>query len=127
MNLEERRRFVRVPCQNILEYTLLRKNGKPDNERYGYVHCKNVSLGGILFTAFESFKKGTLLQLELHMDCGNYHFENVTMYGHVVRCSKVNSSETWSIAISTEPMSEEEKSLSFFNWLAEKDEQYFML
>ena len=127
MNLDERRRFVRVPCQSVLEYTLLNKNGTPDSDRYGYVHCKNVSLGGILFTAFESVNSGTPLQLKLHMDCGAHHFENVTMSGHVVRSRKADLSETWDIAICISPMSEEEKNLNFFNWLAEKDEQYFLL
>jgi hypothetical protein len=127
MNLDERRRFVRIPCQSVLEYTLLNENGTPDKERYGYVHCKNVSLGGILFTAFESFHKGTPLQLKLHMDCGDHHFENVTMSGHVIWSRRTHTSETWDVAIRVIPMKEEEKSLNFFNWLAEKDEQYFLL
>lgn len=127
MNLEERRRFVRVPCYNILEYNLLKKNGSPDEERYGYVHCQNVSLGGILFSSFEDIPLGTRLQLKLQMDCEEKQFEVVTMFGRVVRCRKRRESETWDVATSIVPVREEERSLSFFNWLAEKDEEYFLL
>ena len=127
MNLDERRRFVRVPCQNVLEYTLLSKSGRPQTDQYGYVHCKDVSLGGLLFASFKQLEKGTPLELKLHMECAGHRFSNVTMSGHVVRCRKAASTDTWDIAIATCPMSEEEKNLSFFNWLAEKDEEYFLL
>ena len=127
MNLEERRRFVRVPCTNILEYSVLGDRKQYARENYGYAHCKNVSLGGVLFSTFIEIPPGITLKIMLQMDCYDKHMESVLMHGEVVRCQKNGNFNTYDIPGRIFRIEDEIKSLNFFNWLAEKDEEYFLL
>ena len=124
MTQQERRRFLRVPCENLINYSLMNEGGVTGKSSFGYVHCKNVSLIGVLFTAFEPISPGTMLKLQLQLDITEKNFEDITMFGSVVRCEKIKSAETWDIATSIMSMLETKKRLIFVNWLANKDDEY---
>jgi hypothetical protein len=119
MTSQEKRKFVRVPCENILTYTKIKEDGSVDMGHSGYVHCKNVSQGGILFSAFENFQKGEKLQIKMRLNFQTANFEIVSMIGEVSRSQEVTLKKKWDIGLSITHVEEKKKEV-FVNWLANK-------
>ena len=122
----DRRRFIRIPCESVLTYTVLKKDGSPDKKNFGYVRSKNISLGGILFTSLEFYPKGTWLHLKLRMDIEKGCFEEIEMTCVVIRSIEVTSDEVqsarmWDMAVYVLSLQKERKKNSFINWLSYKD------
>ena len=126
MKKKERRKAPRITCENLISYFRINERGTITG-RNGYVHCKNISLVGVLFTAFELITEGTLMKIELQLDISENEFENVIFFGHVVRCDPHDSSDAWNIAVKIFSMLEAKKRLMFINWLANKDDEYHFL
>ena len=124
MEFEEKRRSLRIPCENYVSYSLLNEDGAERTNNFGYVHCKNISLVGVLFTTFEPIEIGAKIKFQLQMDISERHFEDIVMYGTVVRCQRIKSTDTWDVGASITSMLETEKRLQFVNWLANKDDEY---
>ena len=124
MEFKERRRSLRIPCENFVSYSVLSEDGTEKMNNFGYVHCKNISLIGVLFTTFESLPLETKVKFQLQMDLSENHYEDVVMYGTVVRCQRIKSTDTWDVAASITSMLETRKRLQFINWLANRDDEY---
>ena len=116
---EDSRRFIRVTCENVLAYSVLKPDGGVNMARSGYVHCKNISQGGVLFTAFESIKEGTHIQMKLRLETATSKEETVAMLGGVVRYSERVQGKQWDIAISITFIEETKKEV-FVNWLTKR-------
>jgi hypothetical protein len=123
---EEKRRFLRIPCENFITYTVMNEDGTENPGSSSYVHCKNISLVGVLFTAFEPIAPGTTLKMQLQLDITRMGRENIMMYGTVNRCERLKNTDTWDVAANITSMIEAEKRLLFLNWLSSKDEDYHM-
>jgi len=117
MSIVEKRRFVRIPCENIINYDLMEGDGALDTVQTGYVQCKNVSKGGVLFTAFEDFKHVISIRLKLRIEVTEGHNENVDMVAKIVRCEKVKNAQKWNIAACIQSIEEEKKNL-FLKWIS---------
>jgi hypothetical protein len=119
MTTQDKRRFVRVNSENVIAYSVLKDDGSLDMAHSGYVHSKNISLGGILFTAMEVLDKGARLQLKIRIDTEHSKDECVMMVGEVVRNQKIPVGRKWDIAV-TIKFIEQSKMEVFSNWLARK-------
>ncbi|MCK5707497.1 MAG: PilZ domain-containing protein [Candidatus Aureabacteria bacterium] len=124
MDNHERRKAPRVPCESLINYSFATEDGSSENISYGHVHCKNISLIGMLFTGFEDISLGAQLNLHLQMDIEENVFEEVNFTGLVVRCDKVGSSALWDIAVNIKTILQREKRFVFLKWLANKDDEY---
>ncbi|MBN1521836.1 MAG: PilZ domain-containing protein [Candidatus Aureabacteria bacterium] len=116
---QDRRRFIRIPAENIIAYSVLKDDGGIDMAHSGYVHSRNISQGGILFTAFESFNIKTRVQMKLRIDTDASKDENVGMIGEVVRCEKLPVGQKWDIAVHIKYI-EQTKIETFIHWLHKK-------
>lgn len=125
MFLDERRRFVRVVCNNVIEFSCYGQNSEQFYN--GSSYCGNVSLGGILFFSKNEIKVGTHLKIKFHLGSFKKSLGTVIMDGKVVRVKKNEHSGRWEIGATLMPDKNAENNLRFFNWLAEKDEQYFLV
>jgi hypothetical protein len=117
MSILERRKFVRIPCENIINYDLMEGDGSLDTIQTGYVQCKNVSKGGVLFTSFEDFSHVISIRLKLRIEVTEGHNENVDMVAKIVRCEKVRNAPRWNIAACIQYIEEDKKDL-FLKWVA---------
>lgn len=122
MDENERRRSVRIPCENLIRYSVINENNEITNN-FGYVHCKNISLIGMLFTTFEPLDVGTLLKIVFHIDLSENEFDDIHFLATVVRCDPKNA-DTFDIAVSITSLIEEKKKAVFLRWLANKDDEY---
>ena len=116
---EDRRKFVRVPSENVIAYSVLKPDGGVDMAHSGYVHSKNISQGGILFTSFEELSIGTRLQMKLRLETQSSKEENIGMIGEVVRNERLPAGKKWDVAITIKYI-EHTKLDTFMNWLAKK-------
>lgn len=123
MQFEEKRRSLRIPCENFVSYSVLNEDGTEKTNNFGYVHCKNISLIGVLFTTFEYIPIGSRLKFQLQMDLSDSEYEDIEMVGTIVRCDRIRSTDTWDVATSITMMMETKKRLRFINWLANKDDE----
>jgi len=124
MHFEEKRKAIRVPCETLIAYSCIKKDGSLDENNYGYVHCRNISLVGILFTAFEPVEIDSLLQLRLRLDIATDIYEDINITCKVVRCEKFATADVWNIAVCITSMLEEKQRSIFLKWLADKDDEY---
>ena len=123
MQFEEKRRSLRIPCENFVSYSVLNEDETEKTNNFGYVHCKNISLIGVLFTTFEDIPVGSRIKFQLQMDISDTEYEDIQMFATVVRCERIRSTDTWDVATSITTMMEVEKRLRFINWLANKDDE----
>jgi len=127
MDFEERRRSLRIPCENFVSYSILNDDETEKGNNFGFVHCKNISLVGLLFTTFEDIPVGSRLKFQLQMDLSETDYEEISMFGSIVRSQRIKSTETWDIAVSITTLMEATQRLRFINWLANKDDEDFFL
>ena len=114
---KDRRRFVRIPSENVIAYSVLKPDGGVDMAHSGYVHSKNISQGGVLFTSFEELVTGTRLQMKVRIDTPASKDENIGMIGEVVRIQKLATGNKWDTAVAIKYI-EHTKLDTFMSWLA---------
>ena len=124
MHFKEKRKAVRIPSETLIAYSCIKEDGSIDEDNYGYVHCRNISLIGILFTAFEPVEIDTVLQLRLRLDLDDDIYEDINITSKVVRCEKFTTADVWNIAVCITSMLEEKQRSIFLKWLADKDDEY---
>ena len=115
----DRRRFVRIPSENVIAYSVLKPDGGVDMAHSGYVHSKNISQGGVLFTSFEELAVGTRLQMKVRIETPASKDENIGMIGEVVRIQKLATGNKWDTAIVIKYV-EHTKLDTFMSWLAKQ-------
>ena len=119
MENKDKRRFIRVPSENIIAYSVLKPDGGIDMAHSGYVHSKNISQGGVLFVSFEALEPQTLLQIKLRVETQTSKAENIGMIGEVVRTQKLPDEKKWEVGIYIKYI-EHTKLDIFMAWLSEK-------
>ena len=119
---QEKRKFIRVSCQNLIAYCVLQEGGRMDVNRADFVQCKNISEAGVLFTALDKFLKETILKLKLRVDLEGGRSDEITMIGEVVRCDEIDSSGKWDVGVFIASI-EKLKRETFFSWLEKKLEK----
>ncbi|MBN1520909.1 MAG: PilZ domain-containing protein [Candidatus Aureabacteria bacterium] len=119
MKKQEGRRFVRVPCENLLAYCVLQEGGHLDSIRADLVKCKNISEGGVLFSAMESFLNHTILKMKLRLDLDVNEKQDLTLIGEVVRCQLVPEQGKWDVGVFICCIEKAKKEL-FYSWLRKK-------
>ncbi|MCK5707655.1 MAG: PilZ domain-containing protein [Candidatus Aureabacteria bacterium] len=119
MDYDEKRHFVRVDTENVIAYSVLKADGSVDMARSGYVHSKNVSKGGILFSSFECLTVGVTIQMKLRFCSKPSHNETVAMIGNVVRTNECIAGKKWDIGVKIKYI-EQAKEEIFNNWLNNK-------
>jgi hypothetical protein len=117
MSILERRKFTRIPCENIINYNLMEGDGSLDAKQEGYVQCRNVSKGGVLFTTFENFEHVISIQMKLRIEVTEGYYEKVNMIAKIVRCEKVKNAPRWNIAASIQYIEEDKKDI-FLKWIS---------
>ena len=116
---QDKRKFVRVPCENVIAYSVLKVNGGVDMAHSGYVHAKNISLGGILFSAFELLEKDRRLQMKLRIEAKDQQDTNIGLIGEVVRAEKMPEGKKWDIAVAIIYVEQSKQDL-FNTWINNK-------
>ena len=118
---KDRRHAARVPCDNLIRYSILDSHNEVKSS-YGYVRCKNVSLIGLLFTTYESIEPGTNIRVAFHIDISENEFNDIFFNGVVVRCDPKDGG-VYDIAISIVSLLKEEEKTVFLKWLASRDDE----
>jgi len=119
MGRQERRRFVRVSCENLLAYCVLQEGGVLDSTRAELVNCKNISEGGLLFPSLEPFEKNTILKMKLRLDLPDESLLEITIIGEVARCGKSDNSGKNDVGVFICCI-EKAKREVFFDWIGKK-------
>ncbi|MBI4435790.1 MAG: PilZ domain-containing protein [Candidatus Omnitrophica bacterium] len=99
---DERRKYVRVPTNLYVAYTL------PDSGRKeaGLFLTKNVSGGGLLIETFWEIPPGTILDLSIHLPTT---FLPLSAKGKVVRVRKTRPYGRYDVGLSLIEISEKER------------------
>ena len=116
---QDRRRFIRIPSENVIAYSVLKPDGGVDMAHSGYVHSKNISQGGVLFTSFEEIAIKTRVQMKVRIETPASRDENIGMIGEVVRTQKLAVGNKWDTAIAIKYI-EHTKLDVFMSWLAKQ-------
>jgi hypothetical protein len=119
MPVNERRRFVRVLCGNVLGYGVMQEGGRIDANRVDLVRCRNISEGGVLFSSLEPFKKKTIIKMKVRIEADGQPPAEVTMIGEVARCDEVAQPGRWDVGIIISLIEKAKRDL-FFGWLEKK-------
>ena len=119
MSRHERRRFVRVSCENLLAYCVLQEGGVLDSSRADLVSSKNISEGGLLFSSLESFNKNTILKIKLRVDMPEENLQEITIIGEVARCGKLDNSKKYDVGVFICCIEKAKREI-FFEWIGKK-------